>query len=247
MNTETRWTLPTADGKTIYGLKNTAGEGAKAAIIIVHGLTGHMNEYAFKRASDYFPEHGYDVYRFNLYDGNDNARHLVDCTLQTHADDLSTVIDHVAPQYEKAFLVGHSYGGPTVMLNPRLQAAAISLWDPSFDLKAVHEAFESNYKPLTGFYCLNWGTTRLIGEAMYNHAHTLDEAACSALAESNPVPLQVVMAGEGYYVNKPLNYDSFGSALNRRDVVKGTVHCFYEGQSCEELLAKTHNWFMSFK
>jgi hypothetical protein len=22
--------------------------------------------------------------------------------------------------------------------------------------------------------------------------------------------------------------------------------CFYEGQTCEELLAKTHNWFKSF-
>lgn len=81
---------------------------------------------------------------------------------------------------------------------------------------------------------------------MVNHANTLDEEACTNLSKNFNAPVQVIMAGEGYYVNKPLNYDSFGSALNRRDVVKGTVHCFYEGQTCEELLAKTHAWFKRF-
>lgn len=243
--TETSWNLPTPDGKTIYGVK-TSGAGATAAIFIAHGLTGHVNEYTLKRAAEYFASHGYDVYRVNLYGGQSDARQLLDCTLQTHADDFSIVTDHFSPAYKQTFLVGHSYGGPTVMLNPHPNATAYSLWDPSFDLATVHEDFESNYKALTGCYSVSWGTTFLIGQAMYDHAHTLDEAACIALAKANPVPTQVVFAGDGYYVSKSHNYQSFGNPRNRHDVVKGTSHCFYEGQTCEELLAKTHNWFKSF-
>ena len=31
-----------------------------------------------------------------------------------------------------------------------------------------------------------------------------------------------------------------------QDVVEGTSHCFYEGNSCDALLSKTEAWFSKF-
>jgi dienelactone hydrolase len=240
---ETKWTLKTADKHIIYGLKNSARGKPKGAVFIVHGLTGHMYEYQLKSAADYFAAQGLDVYRFNLYDGDKSARRLLDCTLQTHADDLNTVLKKFAGPYKETFAIGHSYGGTTVMLAQPKTLTAASLWDPTFNVKRVDECFEAQYKKYTGFYSVDWGTTYLIGKAMHDHGHTLDEKACLKLAETFKHPVQVVLAGDGFFIKDKFSYHSLGHPKNRRDVVKGTVHCFHEGNTTAELLKKTHAWF----
>jgi dienelactone hydrolase len=241
---ETRWTLKTADKHVIYGIKNSAKGKPKGAVFIVHGLTGHMNEYQLKSAADYFAAQGFDAFRFNLYDGEKGARRLVDCTIKTHADDLNTVLKKFAKAYKKTFAIGHSYGGTTVMMAQPKALTAASLWDPTFNLKRNQEMFDDSYKKLTGgFYSLDWGTTFLIGKAMHNHGFTLDEKACLAMAKNFNHPVQVIHAGDGFYIKDKLSYHSVGHPKNRHDVVKGTTHCFYEGNTTAELLKKTHAWF----
>ncbi|MBL8638204.1 MAG: alpha/beta fold hydrolase [Alphaproteobacteria bacterium] len=239
---ETTWTIPTPDGHTIYGVKNSSGLTTSKAIFIVHGLTGYMNEYALKRAADYFEE-TYDVYRFNLYDGQDSGRDLIDCTIQTHADDLNTVLSHFGSTYEKIFLIGHSYGGPSIMMANPSGISAVSLWDPSFDLRLIQEMFKSAYTPCGDMYMVNWGTTYLIGKAMYEEAGQLDESACIELSKKFLSPVQVISAGDGFFVQQPLSWHSFGDPNNIREFIAGTVHCFYEGNTCDELLKKTQDWF----
>ncbi len=247
MPTETKWTLPTADGKTIYGLKNMADKPAEAAVFMVHGLTGFMQEYAFKRAADVLSAQGYDVYRFNLYDGWDNARSIMDCTLETHAGDLNTVIKAFGAKYKKAFAIGHSFGGPTIMIaNPEGLTAA-SLWDPSIILDSLFD----DVTPVDDqTYRLDWGVVYLVGKAMIDHANGLQEKECRKLAEDFHAPVQVIHAAEGILIKKPLSYHDHGKPenlpKNRHDVIDGTMHCFYEGDTCEELLAKTHAFFQSF-
>ena len=90
---ETKWTIETPDGHTLYGVKNSAPNNATSAVFIVHGLTSTMNDYAYKRAADFLCGK-HDVYRFNLYAGEPGGRRLLDCTLQTHADDLNLVLAH---------------------------------------------------------------------------------------------------------------------------------------------------------
>lgn len=242
---EKNWILEARDGTNIYGVLNSSDKNTKKAIFLVHGLNRDMHEYAFKRAADYFSEN-YDVYRFNLYDGREKGRALIDCTLQTHADDLDDVLNHYAGGYESVFLIGHSYGGPTVILaNPR-NITAVSLWDPSFDLKGVQSDFSKTYIEKEDCYSVNWGTSYLIGKEMYYCANKLDKDACIKLAQEFQHPVQVIHAGNGYYVNKDVSYHSYGNSQNIREVVSGTVHFFYEGNSCDELLQKTRNWFSKF-
>ncbi|MBI1308894.1 MAG: hypothetical protein GC129_03405 [Proteobacteria bacterium] len=240
--TEAPFTLPTADGATIYGTKSTAPGNTKA-IFIVHGRTSTMGDYIFKRAADAFPEEGYDVFRFNLYDGEEGARSMVDCTLQTHADDLNTVLKAFAKSYQKTFLTGHSYGGPTVMLANPPGITAASLWDPSFDYAAAMHAFPKNSQKIGKYYADTWGVTVLVGEEMHRQDEKMDEAWCINLSKNFNAPVQVVFAGEGYYVKRPLSFHSFGHPQNRSDVVKGASHCFDNGQTCDELLRLTQQWF----
>jgi hypothetical protein len=245
MNNETKWTIDTPDGHKIYGVKNASQSAAKSAIFIVHGLTGNMYEYAIKRAADHFSAR-HDVYRFNLYDGNAGGRLLIDCTIQTHADDLNTVLAEFGAEYDQVFLIGHSYGGPTIMLARPAKVTAVSLWDPTFDLTTIQSIFSAQYLDKGDFYIVNWGTSYLIGKAMYEEAGQMDAEVCSQLSRDFGHPVQVIHAGDGFFINTPLSYHSFGNKMNRRDVVAGTAHCFYESTSCDELLAKTGTWFNSF-
>lgn len=242
---ENKWTLDTPDGAKIYGVKNSTRDNAKSAIFMVHGLASHMHEYAFKQAADFFAEE-YDIYRFNLYDGDDGGRMLLKCTMQTHANDLNTVLAEFSDKYEKVFLIGHSYGGPTVMLANPKNITAVSLWDPSFDLSHIQKEFSKDFVSSGGYYTVNWGTSYLISKDMYDEAGNLDEIACADLAKNFSAPVQVIHAGDGFYVNFDKSYHSFGNSQNIREVVAGTVHCFYEGNSCDDLLSKTKKWFSRF-
>ena len=120
---------------------------------------------------------------------------------------------------------------------------AASLWDPSFDLRNMQKAFSTQYEEKDDFYIVNWGVSYLLNKAMYEEANRLDLEACSQLARDFGHPVQVIHAADGFYVNEPLSWHSFGNPLNRREVVADTVHCFHEGKTCDELLAKTAAWF----
>jgi len=237
---EHKLTLPTADGKTIYGVRT--GDTTKPAVVVVHGLTGHMYEHQFKRAAELW-QTDFCVYRFALYGGEEDARNLIDCTLQTHADDFAVVVADVATRHRKVFAVGHSYGGPTIMLANPSGLTAVSLWDPSYDLTWAEEAFLQPFPSLPNVYAMQWGVTSLIGQAMREHALQLDTLACRALAEAASFPIQVIMAGDGEYIQQGESYDSHCPYPHRRDVVAGTMHCFYEHDTATEVAHLTANWF----
>ena len=236
--------LPTPDGKTIYGIRSSTQAQAAAAIFIVHGLTSTMQDYALKRAADFFAA-DYDVYRFNLYDGQPAGRSLADCTLDTHAGDLLQVLARYGARYAKVFLIGHSYGGPTVLLANPEQATAASLWDPSFDLHKLQRDFAENYVETEQGYLIDYGVACLIGKPMHEQAASLDEKACIALAQGFRHPFQVVHAADGVLV-KGKSYHAFSPFETRHDTVAGTTHNFCEGDSCEDLLARTKAWFDRF-
>ncbi len=44
---EKPFSVPTTDGKRLYGVFHEPTAETSSAVILVHGLTGHMNEYLF--------------------------------------------------------------------------------------------------------------------------------------------------------------------------------------------------------
>ncbi|PIZ31745.1 MAG: hypothetical protein COY40_01050 [Alphaproteobacteria bacterium CG_4_10_14_0_8_um_filter_53_9] len=242
---ETKWQLPTPDGKTIYGVTSSAQKTDKV-IVLVHGLGSSIHDYAYKRAADTFAKKGYDVVLFSLYDGEEGGRELEDCTLKVFAEDTRQVISHIAPSYKDVFAIGHSYGAPTLMLAQAPEVKVVCLWDPSFDLGVVQNKFMNHYKRLPGMYAISWGTSLLINEEMFNEASEYDAEKCLELSKQYNKPIKVILAGKAFYVTQPQSYHSAGHPKNCKDVVEEGDHLFAEGTSCEDLLEKTLNWFKEF-
>ena len=245
---EEKWTLPMDDGHLIYGVTNYAREDGPSdkCIVIVHDLSGDRDLYRYKRAAQFFPARGYDVVRFNLYSWEEKARRLFYCTLQTHADDVRTVLKEKASDYKKKFLIGHSYGGPSIMVAQPRQATALSLWDPSFDLPRIWDADFLRQK--NGVTYFDWGVWLIVSQEMVSESRLYDEKSCLALSESLNVPIQVISAGakDQFFIHDKHSYHSAGHPLNERKVVDGADHCFNNGDTCDTLLDYTAEWFERF-
>ena len=247
---ERHWHLDTADGHRIYGATNSIdGASPDHCVVIVHGLTGNMNEYQHKTAAHFFAGMRYDAIRFNLYSDFPGGRRLSDCTLQTHAADLNAVLDSVAADYRRVYLIGHSYGGPTIMTAQPARAAAISLWDPSFDLKARWDVRNRpDIKRRGDALYLDWGVEVLIGDALIEEAMTdaYDASGCLALSAALNRPIQVINASEGRYAAQEQSWHSAGHPANERVVVDGADHCFHNGLTLNDALAHSLTWFRRF-
>ncbi|MBI4162129.1 MAG: hypothetical protein HY513_00470 [Candidatus Aenigmarchaeota archaeon] len=69
--------LKTKDGRVIYGTLNSQ-KNNKKLLIVVHGLMSSIIENPYFSASRFFPKHGFDAFRIELYSGNKKARKLKD-------------------------------------------------------------------------------------------------------------------------------------------------------------------------
>lgn len=231
------------DGKVIYSVFNPAIGGKSDVLVVIgHGLTGHPNEYLHKTAQRYLNEKGWDVLRVAYYASQDDARKLEDCTLAIHAQDLNTVIAANKSKYRKIFAVGHSYGGLTMLFaNPNVDA--LSFWDSSF---TPYEAFwksDAVYVPELDCYKIGWGSTKIIGKAMYEEAKDLSEANAISLAQQIAVPSQVVLATVGQENADPEIF--FKSLRSIKELCKiESDHCFYIENTADILAQKTYEWFV---
>ena len=92
--------IKTQDKHLIYGTLNFKVKSDEL-IIFVHGLTGNKNEHIFFNGSKFFNSNGYDTFRFDLYSDLNLGRTLLECTIDTHAEDVSTVLDYLAENIKK--------------------------------------------------------------------------------------------------------------------------------------------------
>lgn len=242
---ETNFTLPTADGHKIYGVLNQAHAKklAPRAVVLAHGLTGHMNEAMMQFARHFFNAKGWDVIRFNFYAGEANARTLRETTLAIHAEDLATVFNKFHPKYEKVYIAGHSYGGLTALI-ANLPANATSLWDPSYNPYKEFMEQSATYKIALKAYLMEFGVETVVGNKMVEESKEYDAAKCCQLAENFKSPVQMVIASNGCMLNS-----GYVNALKEpKDIhtIAGAGHCFYEGNTLQELLNHTHTWFKGF-
>lgn len=243
------WTLQTPDNKVIHGetdYANAEGNSDKA-LVLVHGLTGHKGEYHIKGAADYFSQHGYDVVRFNLYGDDEGARWLRDCTLQTHAQDLNQVLQDQVQGYDKIFIAGHSYGGPTIMIAQPEMATALCLWDPTFDIPKRIENGDFKVSRNQDDYLWHKAIEVVIGAGMIEERKTRYKShECLELSKQIAhVPIQVI-AAEDENASDLISWHSAGNPMNERHVILGADHCFWRGDTFKQLITLTHQWFEKF-
>lgn len=108
--------IPTPDKKVVVGTLLTAKKKSEILVVFVHGFTGHQNEHIFFNGAKFFSEKGIDSFRFNLYAGEDkNIRRFRDTTISLHGKDISTVVKSFRKKYKKIYVVGHGYGGTSLL------------------------------------------------------------------------------------------------------------------------------------
>lgn len=211
----------------------------QSVVIFVHGLAGHMDEHLFYNGARFFHQHSYSSFRFNLYDSMADGRDLVDTTLQTHAHDLNLVGDFIQKQgAKKLFVIGHSYGGPTILMAEHGRFDAIVFWDASYDYR-----FQES-KSIAGstLRYMDWGVCPLIGDDMYQEAQKIDT---KSLINNLTTPLKVITAEKSYYKERILNYE-LAKMPKAYHMIKGAGHTFSEEGAAEELFEESLQWIKKF-
>lgn len=237
--------LPTKDGKSIFCILNRAGDQpADKVVVLSHGLGGGPYEHMHQQAKEYFSALGYDVVRFAYYWSEPGCRVLDETTLETHAEDLNTVIEHLRGTYRDIYACGHSYGGLTFLFaQPKI--TALGFWDsayrPGWPKTALTLDDETTYVRFGG-------KKSLIGRAMVSEAQRLLSSPEELQERAGRIatPSLIVVAGAG---DKQEDLQKMFNALSvPKDIVTvaGADHGFNASPALEELLKVTGNWFAQY-
>lgn len=230
----------------IYG--KFFGSLKKPLFIIVHGLPANMNEHFYYHAREWFAKKGYATFGFNLYDWRDGSRQLIDSTLKTHGSDLDAVVAHFRKKgVKKIFVVGHSYGGATILNSKERDFDAAVLLDASFKstfTKKRYGAPAGRYiKELKGYF-ERWGVGVVIGEKM---AHEADTLKWELLTKGWKRPLKVIAAGKGVLIKGARQYYKLAEGPKELLIIPGATHYFNDRPGMEErVYREAEKWFRKF-
>lgn len=232
------------DGKTIYGALNThAGPKCRGLIIYAHGLPSTRNDYTYIQSSRLFAKLGYDTLRISFYDWQKNARNLKDCGFADHVADLENIISKHKRKYKNIYLIGHSWGGPTIILTNCTDVTAVSLWDPSYNVlfwwsQCIRQEGRKIY--LTG------AVDCLISETMHHEALSLTTERCRDLSALFEKPLQVIHAKKSFLYKFKESYHTHAQGPTDYHLITKADHCFLDEDALKETVQYTHNWFKKF-
>ena len=235
--------IPTDNTHAIYGIYE--GVRGKPLVIFVHGLPGSVVDGLHERACEWFATHGYATFRYNLYGWQADARQLIDCTLQTLADDLDAIVRFFRRQgVSHVFVVGHSFGGPQIFLSKEQSFDAAVLLDPSYDISFTKERYGfpggKYIKSLNGYF-MSWGINTVISKAM---AKEVDEIEWNELPKTFHKPLKIIVAEKGVLVRGARAYFAHAQKPKSLQIVKGATHYFNDRPRMQtRVFASALAWF----
>lgn len=227
--------IKTNDDHLLYGVLNYE-EKTDKLIIFVHGLTGHKNEHQFYNAAKFFPKNDFATFRFDLYSGEKKGRVLSECTIETHSSDLNIVIEHFKIDFKKIYLVGHSLGGPTILLAKLDTIESVVLWEPTIN---IFDGLEMEFDKRIDKYILKWGTEYLLSKEMIESWKKLGDELLIRFKK----PTKIICAGRGI-LYKDWKEKLKSIKINHEFyIVKDADHCFDEKETENELFNETIKWF----
>ncbi len=233
--------IPLKNKKYIYGILR--GSLRNPLVIFVHGFTGDKNEHQFFNGARFFAKNGFATFRFDLYSWKSDARKLEECTLSLHGQDLDVVVEYFRNKgVKKIFVVGHSFGGITVLLSKKKDFDAVVLWDPS-DSPAL--VTSSKYVKELDKYYINSETSYgfTIGKLMYEENKNLKPFE---LITTLNVPVKIIVAGSGILVKGGEKYLQAAKESKALTIIPSATHCFDEDGTEEKLFQETLGWINRF-
>ena len=234
--------IETKDSHLIYGTLSSKKK-SKKLIILVHGLLGNKNEHIFYNGTKFFIKNGFDTFRFDLYNGRKGGRKLKECTLEIHSQDTSIVVNYFKRKYDKIFLVGHSYGGLTVMKSDLSSISGIILWDAASTTN-TEWASAMEYVENLDAYLLSWGMDYIIGKHMFNESQKLPHP--KELMSKINVPIKIICAQNSTLLKDGKIYYKYAKNPKEFTIIKNARHNFNEEGSEELLFKETLNFMKKY-
>lgn len=233
--------IRTNDDHLIYGtLSYTSKE--KKIIIFVHGLCGHRNRPFLYNGSKFFNSKGFSTFRFDLYSIENKARKLKDCSTKTHTSDLNCVLNYFKNKYKKIYLIGHSLGGPTILLANAKEVNSIVLWDPSFDVyEALLKYLKFNSK--LNCYILDDGRQFLLSKNMVEEWKLFG----SNLLKCFSKPTKIIYVGKGIPYSNWRKYIDKIKIKHKFKKISNASHSFSERGVEKKLFEETLKWIKEEK
>lgn len=131
--------IETSDGYKIYGSLTFSYEKSDKLVIFVHGFTSHKDEHIFFNGAKFFNENCYDSFRFDLYSSCEGARHFTETSISIHGKDINFVKNYFKDKYKDIYIIGHSYGGTSLLFADTENVNCFVFWDASY--------INKNYNP----------------------------------------------------------------------------------------------------
>lgn len=234
--------IPLENKKYIYG--TLRGSLGKPLVIFVHGFTGYKNEHQFFNAARFFEKKELSTFRFDLYSWKEDARKLEDCTLSLHGQDLDVVVKYFRNKgVRKIFVVGHSFGGVSVLLSKKKNFDATVLWDSSGDKDVKLKA--KYIKEIDKYYYVGESAFKFtISREMYEENN--NKLKPSQLIKDFHMPIKIIVAGAGVLIDEGKQFLQNANEPKFFAVIQGATHCFDEDGVEDRLFQETSNWFKEF-
>lgn len=239
---ESNLKIPTQDGKVIYA--RMRGPINQTLVVFVHGLGGRMDQHIFFNGARFLEKHSISSIRFNLYSWEGDARKLDECTLNTHASDLDTVITYARQKgASKIIVIGHSYGGPTILFSKDKSYNVVVLWDPSYGYPNSFK--RSEYVESLGLYKATWEFNVLMGKKMIEEAKNIEQKEEEAI-KNLKIPIKIISAEQSHLVKGCKRYFDLANKPKEYALIENAGHTFDEEGAEERLFEETLVWINKF-
>jgi dienelactone hydrolase len=234
--------IKTSNKKVIYGIFR--GSFKQPVIVLVHGLAGNMNEALHYNAARFFEKHGFATLRFNLYFWQKDARKLHECTFKTHGKDIDVVTEYLKTKgVKRIFIVGHSYGFPSILFSNNKNFTAGVSWDGSVLPKNHVDISPKIQKPKGRI--IDDGYFIIVGEKMAKDSR---KTSSLTLLREFRIPIKFITVSSTKDGNLEGAKQMYKNAHEPKEIkmIKGAQHNFTEDGKQEKLYSETVKWFKKF-
>lgn len=234
--------IQTPDNFKIYGSLTVADTKSDRLVIFVHGFTGHKDEHIFFNGANFFNKKSFDVFRFDLYSCEKDARPFKDQSIAIHGTDITVVKNHFKDIYKKIYLVGHSYGGTSLLFVELSGVSGLVFWDASYISEADGTGFE--YNQSLDAYILKDRVDCVVGKKFVEELRNFPD--CGEMVSKVSVPMKFITAGEKG--NHTVVSKYMEKAHDPKEIVhiEEADHCFNSFASEEKLFNETLEWILKY-
>lgn len=234
--------IKTKDGHYVYGTISSPKKVSSKLVIFCHGFTGHKDEHIHFNGAKFMNENGYNSFRFSFYYPEKGARHFEETKISQHGDDITDVLTYFKDKYEKIYLVGHSYGGTSLLFVDSNMVDGLVFWDGIYiDSKREKKYFEKDRKKFG--YVFDVGMNILIGKDYIKELYSFPD--CGELVKKIKIPVKFIGAEKGAGKDAKKLY-SKANQPKELTIIDEADHCFNTFKSEEKLFQETLNWIKNY-